>query len=103
MPTSDGQMVKFPRPLVVRFDALRGAVSRPDFLDALLTAHESDVSGGPRRQAGSAAPVVAQPATPKLRKEPVRKGGVKPSSCPHPVSRRIGVGCGLCGAPHVAK
>jgi len=78
-------MVPLPRALVARWDEARGTLSRPAFLEALLDEYDGKPPGPER----------AAPAAPA--REPVRQGGVRPGSCPHPSSRRIGAGCGMCG------
>ena len=104
MPSPNAQMVKLPRELVVRIDAVRGDATRPAFLDALLAMYEKGINAGPQRVASSEerrrrddGPTAKQVHDAARQSRP-RRGGDSPRSCPHPVGSRIGGGCALCGA-----
>jgi hypothetical protein len=80
MTTKDSTLVRLPNDLVARLDELRGEMSRPAFLTALVMATEAMPSTRPTARA-------PRPAKPTSSTEP----------CRHPISRRIGNECAVCG------
>jgi hypothetical protein len=100
-PTAEAQMVKLPRALVARLDALRGDASRPEFLDALFSVHESDRNARPDGRVTSKtqnAAVANRTRTAAERAANTKTADDrKPSDCTHPATRRIGDACAACG------
>jgi hypothetical protein len=83
-------MVRMDDDLLAKLDRDRGATDRSDHIRRLV----ADYNGRPR-------PAKAKAAGPHA----TRKGmsTPTPSDCSHPMSRRIGDGCGACGKTGLAK
>ena len=94
--TTDSKMVRLPSELIARIDEARGEIPRPAFLEALLDGRALPEPA----YAGTGARVSRTTSGTAERRGRlgVTETTTRVSSCSHPVTRRIGDGCGACGA-----